>query len=684
MKPSFLFALPIAGLFFLAITQKTDSSASFEIQTFYACVQASSGLPLPRAEVRISDFDTTLLADIDGCFQIDLEAEAIQLEVSYPGFTTQEFTLDADERSIITLARAVSHMEELTGVSVRGSRTDAVAYDVAETAEPPALSSVEVASGAKLDRSAVSPTTASVAAPTDAPRPAMTREEAFSRGMEADEVIIVDGDMPMEDRPAAGQLTAGEVNDFGKWDLWKDVSLEDLYIHRETWGIFPDHRYGVQLRYANGSAVIDAEVFLRTYAGGEIPRISTSSHEILKIEMRDGTVPQTSASSYETPEIEIRGNVLWRARTDNQGRAELWRSIFDQQDVMQQELLEIVAIYNGKEYLLETAHSIQEGYNSLTLSEPCDKPTGVDVGFVIDATGSMGDELNYLASELLDVMGKATEALSADDLRLGAVVYRDHGDAYLTRHSELSGELETSVNFIKAQSAGGGGDTPEAVEEGLAVAMESLNWREEAAARLLFLVLDAPPHTGSENLARLRQMTTAAAAKGIRIIPVVCSGMQPDGEYLLRSMALATNGTYTFLTDHSGIGNPHLEPSTDSYEVEKLNELLLRLIVQFGSSQACRPDIDPMAGGIEPPVESDNNWTVYPNPTSGPTSLQFESAEGTLTVMDELGKAIRQFDVHVQHFDIDLGDLASGIYLLRYMDSEGDVQTQRLVLQYAR
>ena len=42
----------------------------------------------------------------------------------------------------------------------------------------------------------------------------------------------------------------------------------------------------------------------------------------------------------------------------------------------------------------------------------------------------------------------------------------------------------------------------------------------------------------------------------------------------MRAFAIATGGTYTFLTDHSGIGDSHLEPTIGSYEVEFLNELL--------------------------------------------------------------------------------------------------------------
>jgi hypothetical protein len=42
-----------------------------------------------------------------------------------------------------------------------------------------------------------------------------------------------------------------------------------------------------------------------------------------------------------------------------------------------------------------------------------------------------------------------------------------------------------------------------------------------------------------------------------------------------------TGGTYTFLTNHSGIGNDHLEPTIGDYEVEKLNDLMIRVIKEY-------------------------------------------------------------------------------------------------------
>jgi hypothetical protein len=49
----------------------------------------------------------------------------------------------------------------------------------------------------------------------------------------------------------------------------------------------------------------------------------------------------------------------------------------------------------------------------------------------------------------------------------------------------------------------------------------------------------------------------------------------------MRFMAIYTNGTYVFITDDSGIGNAHLEPSVGEYQVEKLSDLMIRLIKKY-------------------------------------------------------------------------------------------------------
>ena len=71
------------------------------------------------------------------------------------------------------------------------------------------------------------------------------------------------------------------------------------------------------------------------------------------------------------------------------------------------------------------------------------------------------------------------------------------------------------------------------------------------------------------------------AKQGIRLIPVAASGVDKDTEFMLRFFASSTGGTYVFLTDDSGVGNSHIAASVGDYEVEKLNELLIRLIEYY-------------------------------------------------------------------------------------------------------
>ncbi|MEM7574589.1 MAG: carboxypeptidase-like regulatory domain-containing protein [Bacteroidota bacterium] len=642
------------SLFVFLLAISASLSAQFTIE---GCViDEENGEGLIGATILIKDSETGTVTDFDGCFSLDSPSDPVLVVISYTGYRSKEVELSAEaEHQIYLSAEGVSLEEVVVSGYGRESRrakrerrraerrsTSSDAVRAIESSDlpppPPPAPGSHVIDG-------IAPT-ADVALPATS----AATSEAYSASRDddaraVDPTAYEDFEEEAAELPAAGQLTAGEINDFGKWDLWKDVSLEDLYTYRDDWGYYPEHRYGVQLRFPSGSPVIDAHLELRTSAG----------------------------------------RTLWAARTDNMGRGELWRSIFDQQDIVAQERLEIYATYEGLEYRLESAKSIQEGYNNLTIYQECYQPREVDVAFVVDATGSMGDEIQYLSSELLDVMQRSIDSLSGQEVRLGSVFYRDEGDAYLTRHSVLSAELETTVNFVKAQSAGGGGDTPEAVDAGLEVALTQLGWNEQAAARLLFLVLDAAPHEESDHTQRMKELGEQAAKMGIRIIPVVCSGMYPSGEYLMRSLALATNGTYTFLTDHSGIGGAHLEPSTDSYEVEKLNDLLVRLIIQFGQTEKCAfPIVDSPSPTEIPELGEGVDWTVFPNPTVGPATVRLRESGGQLTILDPLGKALRQYELNSEIMDINLSGLASGTYLLRYLDSVGETRTEQIILEYTR
>ena len=137
------------------------------------------------------------------------------------------------------------------------------------------------------------------------------------------------------------------------------------------------------------------------------------------------------------------------------------------------------------------------------------------------------------------------------------------------------------MSFIEDQHADGGGDYPEAVHTALEVGLQDLSWREENSIRLAFMLLDAPPHHQDDVITSLHASIPQYAQKGIRIIPVAASGVDKPTEFFLRYTAMATDGTYVFLTNDSGIGGDHIEATVGEYQVEYLNALVVRLIDQY-------------------------------------------------------------------------------------------------------
>ena len=357
------------------------------------------------------------------------------------------------------------------------------------------------------------------------------------------------GELEIEEIPEIvsepGQLTAGEWSDLTEWDFWNGiVASSDWSSMKDYWGYGKGTR--ISIRVDNGRQPIPDAV--------------------VKLYGKDGTL-------------------LWTARSDNFGRAELFTGLHTDADNAP---YDVVVSSHGKEARLGSVDPSREqspGESPMVVRFPGDAPKlkMIDVMFVIDATGSMGDELNYIKVELESVIKRVEEKLGEKEfaLRLSTNVYRDEGDEYVVRSTEFTENIDDILAFLRKQRAGGGGDTPEAVEVALADGITNHDWSAEAQSRFLFLVLDAPPHHTDERLSKMRELTKEAAEKGIRIIPVASSGIDKETEFLLRFFSVHTGGTYVFLTDHSGIGNSHIEPTIGSYQVEFLDDLLVRLIVQF-------------------------------------------------------------------------------------------------------
>ncbi len=326
-----------------------------------------------------------------------------------------------------------------------------------------------------------------------------------------------------EIQPEAGLLTGGEWNDNDHWHDW--ISL---YQTHEEWGEYrdlwqthhTDNRIEVVIT-SNGAPVEGAKV----------------------------------TCSYMT------------AVTDNNGTAYLFYTentsdgITVEYNGITEQICEEYSANSTIEYELNADTS-----NSKTL----------DLMLMVDTTGSMMDELSYLQEELKDVITRIKSDNGNIPIRISVNFYRDEGDDYVIREFEFTDDVNDATRIISEQSANGGGDTPEAVHTALNSALNSHTWND-SSTKLMFFVLDAPPHAEPQIIDQTNKLVKQAAEMGVRIIPVASSGVDKSTEYLLRTMAITTGGTYTFLTDDSGIGGGHIEPTIGEFEVEKLNDMMVRI-----------------------------------------------------------------------------------------------------------
>ena len=442
----------------------------------------------------------------------------------------------------------------------------------------------------------------------------------------------------------SGQLTAGEWNDLDNWESWIELITEDFVDYAAHWQYSPTERYAVQVQANDQRALPNC---------------------ILQL-------------------VDSDKKVLWETKTDNQGKAELWSNLFTKGAKAKK----IIASYKEMSITLDLIKPFEKGINKVQFPIGCIGANSVDIGFVVDATSSMKDELAYLKAELKNVIERVQQGNPELFIRTGTVFYRDTEDEYLSRIDPLNDNISTTLNFIKKQYAMGGGDTPEAVEVALDKTINELDWNPDAIGRIVFLILDAPPHHRPDVLQKMQTTIRQAAKLGIKIIPVSASGIDKSTEYLLKTLAITTNATYTFLTDDSGIGDKHLEPTAGVFDVVYLNDLMVELVQRYIDFEDCeeietqKPD-DPL------PFFSNNVQLlqyveVFPNPATDFVTIKVQDNFDKLIIKNALGQTVKTFNLLEKgQQTLQLGSWAPGIYFLEFRKDKEYV-LEKLVIQSAK
>lgn len=231
----------------------------------------------------------------------------------------------------------------------------------------------------------------------------------------------------------------------------------------------------------------------------------------------------------------------------------------------------------------ETAEAPLEGStreHSFTLDVPAiGRPIDLDILFLIDVTGSMGDEIDRLKETVDAIAGRIDGLGAATDLRFAMTVYRDRGDSFVAETFEFTPDVAAFSQALAAVVADGGGDYPESLNEGLHEAIHTPEWRVDDAVSLMFLIADAPPVLTYQDDYDYAVEMVAASQRGITIHPIASSGLDDQGEYVFRQLAQVTGGRFVFLT-YGADGGPGDETthSVDDYSVLSLDDLVVRIV----------------------------------------------------------------------------------------------------------
>lgn len=343
--------------------------------------------------------------------------------------------------------------------------------------------------------------------------------------------------------PERVEATAGSVDDNELWDEYLRYRDEFLATGVPVSDIDVSGRQILRVVDANGDPVLGAQI-----------RISGSDGELARLRTHTDGRAVFNAPTEVDP--------------DSQSRAR-FSAVIDKGEV-------------HAEVELEPGAPTQ----TIELDTDIPAPARFDLLFLIDATGSMGDEIERLKAHMISVTEQISGLPAEPDLRLGLVVYRDRGDEYVTRTFDFTADVAELTAALEEIVADGGGDTPESLGVALRDAVEVPSWRGGDTAKLVFLLSDAPPHLpsdpGYEDEPDYADALLEAAARGVKVFPIASSGLDAQGEYIFRQLAQVTMGRFVFLTygpdgQAPGTSTPHRVDPAD-YDVLALDDLVVQLV----------------------------------------------------------------------------------------------------------
>lgn len=205
---------------------------------------------------------------------------------------------------------------------------------------------------------------------------------------------------------------------------------------------------------------------------------------------------------------------------------------------------------------VSAANVIAGNVSASSATKTLTSANNIELVFVLDTTGSMGGLLEGAKSKIWSIVNDIMQKRGGKDVqvKVGLVAYRDRGDAYITKVTPLTENLDDVYAQLMAYRAEGGGDTPEDVRSALQDTLNKVGWSKPGvpASKIMFLVGDAPPHEDYKNV----QDTTTSAKKarelGMIINTIQCGNIR-ETTLPWRNIAQWGGGEYFAIEQDGGV-----------------------------------------------------------------------------------------------------------------------------------
>ncbi len=233
------------------------------------------------------------------------------------------------------------------------------------------------------------------------------------------------------------------------------------------------------------------------------------------------------------------GQAVWRARSYGDGQLYFYPAMTKAKPGLPWSLSTVALVSRGRGVLPAQATSATidlAGTQSRTILQ-------FDVALVIDTTASMAAAMPAIRRAILSAL-KRFDALGVKvDFRVGAVAYRDVGEAYLTAMLPMTTVLTQFLQELGTLKGEGGGDAADALDQGFYVATDKLTWRR-TSAKAVFIITDAPPKPALAGDQDHTVSAIRAAARGIRVHTLALAGHDAKATLAFRQISQMACGLF--------------------------------------------------------------------------------------------------------------------------------------------